>query len=115
MLLQSAPLVRWLVAEAYERMGRPDSAAVYFERAIAAPAADWLSLENVPNGRLAVSFGHRRLALLYARMGRLEEARRHLELFAAAFTRPDPGMAPLIAEVRAAIAGAEGMAKASRR
>ena len=54
---------------------------------------------------------HRRLVLLYARTGRLEEARRHWEVFSATFTRPDPEMLPLVAEARAPLASAEGMAK----
>ncbi|HET9253432.1 MAG TPA: protein kinase, partial [Candidatus Eisenbacteria bacterium] len=33
-IFRSAHLPRWLVAEAYERLGQPDSAAAYFERAI---------------------------------------------------------------------------------
>ncbi|TMQ68732.1 MAG: tetratricopeptide repeat protein, partial [Candidatus Eisenbacteria bacterium] len=111
-LFDSAPLVRWLVAEAYERLDRPDSAAAYFERAIAPPP---LGGSNFPHSRMAFSFGHRRLVLLYARMGRLQEARRHWEVFSATFTRPDPEMAPLVEEARAALASAEAMAKSARR
>src|SRR5262249_1484661 len=68
--VQSAPLVRWLVAEAYERMDRPDSAAAYFERAIAVVPEGGTDFAQT---RMASSFAHRRLVLLYARMGRLEE------------------------------------------
>src|SRR5262249_8063175 len=109
---QSAPLVRWLVAEAYERLDRPDSAAAYFERAIAAPlegGTDFLQ------PRLASSFGHRRFALLYARMGRSEEARLPWKMFAEAFTRPDPVMKPLLEEARAALASAEATTRPARR
>ncbi len=111
-LFDSAPLVRWLVAEALERLDRPDSAAAYFERAIAPPPAGG---SNFPHSRMAFSFGHRRLVLLYARMGRLEEARRHWEIFSATFTRPDPEMAPLVEEARAVLASAEAMGKSARR
>ena len=100
------------MAEAYERLDRPDSAAAYFERAIAPPP---LGCSNFPHSRMAFSFGHRRLVLLYARMGRLQEARRHWEVFSATFTRPDPEMAPLVEEARAALASAEAMAKSARR
>jgi tetratricopeptide (TPR) repeat protein len=110
--VQSAPLVRWLVAEAYERLDRPDSAAAYFERAIAPVPEGGTDFSQV---RMASSFAHRRLVLLYARMGRLEEARRHWEIFSATFTRPDPEMKPLFEEARAALANAEGMAKSARR
>ena len=104
--------MRWLAAEAYERLGRPDSAAAYFERAIAPPP---LSGSTWIHGRMAYSFGHRRLVLLYARMGRLEEARRHWEIFSETFTRPDPEMVPLVDEARAALANAESMARSARR
>ena len=111
-LMQSAPMVRWLVAEAYERLDRPDSAAAYFERAIAPPP---LGGTDFTHSRMAFSYGHRRLVLLYARMGRHEEARRHWETFSRTFTRPDPEVAPLVEEARAALASAEGMARSARR
>jgi tetratricopeptide (TPR) repeat protein len=103
-LLQSAPLMRWMVAEAYDRLGFPDSAAVYFDRAIAPPlrgGTDFLA------PRMAFSFGHQRLVLLYARMGRLQEARRHWEIFQQTFTAPDPELLPMIEEARQALATAE--------
>ena len=111
-LIQSPPIMRWLVAEAYERLDRPDSAAAYFERAIASPPVGGT---NWSDSRMAFSFGHRRLVLLYARMGRLQEARRHWEIFSSTFTRPDAEMRPLVEEARAALASAEGMAKSARR
>jgi len=111
-LIQSAPLVRWLVAEAYEQLDRPDSAAAHFERAIA-PAP--LGGREFTHSRMAFSYGHRRLVLLYARMGRLEEARRHWEIFSSTFTRPDHEMAPLVEEARAALARAEAVAMSSKR
>ena len=104
-------LKRWLVAEAYEGLGQPDSAAAYFELAIS-PLGDPGALRDA---RIAYSFAHRRLVLLCARMGRLEEARRHWEIFSSTFTRPDPEMRPLIEEARAALASAEAMARGQRR
>jgi tetratricopeptide (TPR) repeat protein len=103
-LLQSAPLVRWMVAEAYDRLGPPDSAAVYFEGALAA-----LPLGGTDRilPRMAFSFGHQRLVLLYARMGRLREARQHWEIFQQTFTAPDPELLPMIEEARQALAKAE--------
>jgi tetratricopeptide (TPR) repeat protein len=111
-LIESAPLLRWLVAEAYDQLDRPDSAAAYFERAIAPPPEGGTNLTHT---RTAFSYAHRRLVLLYARMGRLEEARRHWEIFSATFARPDPEMRPLIEEARAALASAEGMSRSARR
>jgi tetratricopeptide (TPR) repeat protein len=110
-VFEAAPLVRWLAAEAYEQMDRPDSAAAYFERAIAPPPIGGSDLNM---GRLAFFPGHRRLVLLYARMGRLEDARRHWKIFSETCTRPDPEMKPLIEEARAALANAEAVARSSR-
>jgi eukaryotic-like serine/threonine-protein kinase len=104
-------LKRWLVAEAYQGLGRPDSAAAYFELAMS-PIGDAGALRDA---RIAFSYAHRRLVLLYARMGRLEEARRHQEILAATFTRPDPEMLPLIEEARTALASAEAMTGKHRR
>jgi len=105
--VQSAPMIRWLVAEAYDRLGAPDSAAAYFERAIAPVPEGGTDFAQV---RMAHSFAHRRLAHLYARMGRPEEARRHWESFSEAFTRPDPEMRMLVAEPPSGLASTEGMA-----
>jgi len=103
-LLQSAPLMRWMVAEAYDRLGLPDSAVTYFERAIAPPLRGGTDF-SAP--RMAFSFGHQRLVLLYARMGRLQEARQHWEIFQQTFTDPDPELHPMIDEARQALAKAE--------
>jgi tetratricopeptide (TPR) repeat protein len=111
LLVSNRALKRWLVAEAYEGLGRPDSAAAYFELAIS-PIGNPGTLRDA---RIAYSYAHRRLVLLYARMGRLEEARRHWEIFSATFTRPDPEMLPLVEEARAVLAGAEAMAGGQRR
>ena len=71
---------------------------------------------GTPNPRgIALPFAHRRLVLLYARMGRLEDARRHWQIFTATVRTPDPELEPLIAEARAALMSAEGMAKSARR
>jgi hypothetical protein len=111
-VMQSAPLVRWLVAEAYERLDRPDSAAAYFERATAPVPEGGTDFTHI---RMASSFGHRRLALLYTRLGRREDARRHWEIFSTTFTHPDPEMKLLVEEARAALASAEGIARTARR
>jgi len=48
-------------------------------------------------------------------MRRPAEARRHWQIFSAAFTHPDPEMKPLVEEARAALANAEEMAGTARR
>jgi hypothetical protein len=69
---------------------------------------------NVTQPRTAFSFGQRRLALLYARMGRLEEAKRHWEIFSETFTHPDPEMQTLAQESRAALMSSKGMTGSTR-
>jgi hypothetical protein len=97
-------LSRWLVAEAHERTGAPDSAVAMFER-----IASWQGFAvGEPRMRgLAESFAHQRLVLLYARMGRLDDARRHWKIFSETFTQPDPEVAHLIDEARSALEAAE--------
>ena len=99
--------VRWFLADVFERLGQPDSAAVVLERVVSDPAP-WEFGTVAP-------FAHRRLVLLYARMGRLEDARRHWQIFSETVRTPDPEIQPLIAEARAALVSAEGMAKSARR
>jgi hypothetical protein len=53
------------------------------------------------------SFAHHRLVLLYSKMGRVDDARRHWEIFEKTFTNPDPKLAPMVEEAREALAAAE--------
>jgi len=99
--------IRWFLADVFERLGHPDSAAVVLERVVSDPAP-W-------EFGTAVPFAHRRLVLLYARMGRLEDAKRHWQIFSEAVRTPDPEIQPLIAEARGALASAEGIAKSAKR
>jgi hypothetical protein len=59
------------------------------------------------NRGLTHSFAHQRLVLLYARLGQLDEARRHWRVFSETFTTPDPELVHLVDEARAALASAE--------
>ena len=104
--------MRWLIGEAWERLGRPDSAAAYLELALSAERMFWD--ERLPI-RMVSPWAHCRLVLLYARMGRIEDARRHWEILRETVRTPDPEIQPLIAEARAALASAEGMARSARR
>ena len=104
--------MRWLVGDAWERLGRPDSAAVYFELVLSTDRTEW---ERRLPLRMVSSFAHRRLVLLYARMGRLEDARRHWQILTETVRDPDPAFRPMIEEARLALAAAEGMAGSSRR
>jgi len=96
------PPVRWLVAEAYEHIGPPDSAAAAFERVLEPPESQGI-VTFVP-------YAHQRLVMIYARMGRREDAERHWREFSTAFTNPDPEVRHLLDKARAAIMGLRGMA-----
>ena len=104
--------MRWLMGEAWERLRRPDSAAAYLELALSPERMPWDERWSL---RMISSFAHRRLVLLYARMGRIEDARRHWQILNQTVRTPDPELQPLIAEAHAALVSGEGMAKSARR
>jgi serine/threonine-protein kinase len=97
-------LTRWTIADAYTHLGRPDSAIGYLE-----DLANWRRYAEVETRLrgLTHSFAHQRLVVLYARTGRLEDARRHWKIFSETFTNPDPEVRHLIGEARDALAEAE--------
>ena len=98
----------WLVAEAFEKLGMPDSAATYYERAL----DSWGNMEyQIPARALASSFAHQRLVVLYAQLGRIEDARHHWKAFDAVFILPDPELRPLVGEARAALGTGEGTSR----
>ncbi|MFQ5601237.1 MAG: tol-pal system YbgF family protein, partial [Candidatus Krumholzibacteriia bacterium] len=97
--------IRWLVAEAYQRLGRLGEAAQHFELVLSPTSLgneELLYLRGIP-----FSFAHQRLVLLYSRMGRLEDARRHWQIFQETFSNPDPELVPMIEEAREAITALE--------
>jgi len=104
--------LRWLAAKAFEKLGHADSAAAYLEMVLSPLGR--VDQEYLTRG-IAFSFAHRQLVLLYARLGRLEDARRHWEILSASFTRPDLELKPLIEETRAALASAEAMDRSARQ
>src|SRR5262249_35355260 len=66
--------VRWSLADIFEHTGQPDSAAAVLERITSDPGP---AREEWHARGILLPFAHRRLVLLYARMGRLADARRH--------------------------------------
>jgi hypothetical protein len=95
-------LARWLVAMAYERLGRLDSAAAVFESFTSPPEVlrgqrDW----NVHQGLVAYSFAHFRLGRLYTQLGKKDEAKEHHATFLTTFTEPDPEHEWMVVEARA--------------
>jgi tetratricopeptide (TPR) repeat protein len=92
---------RWLVADAYEHLNRPDSAAGYFELLVRPVRMH--PNEQLTRG-LVYSFAQRRLALLYTRMRLPALAREHWLAFLGSFTNPDPDFVSLVEEARVAVA-----------
>ncbi|HYM80996.1 MAG TPA: protein kinase [Candidatus Limnocylindria bacterium] len=103
---------RWLVADAFEALGNADSAAHYLELLAEEPHR---SPDDVVFRAIAHSLAHQRLSMLYARLGRTEDAARHLRIFSSTFTRPDPDLLPLVAEARNAVASAVAMKRGQLR
>ncbi len=99
-----AQAAQWSLAAAYERQGQLDSAAAQLER-----LAAWQGSRGGGGSMrgLTHSFAHQRLILLYARLGRIEDARRYWQVFSTTFTQPDPEMQHIVDEARAALAEAE--------
>jgi len=97
--------IRWLVAESYEHLNDDPEAARYFELTLSPTDLGWE--EELFRRGLHCSFAHQRLVLLYSKMGRVEDARRHWEIFEKTFTRPDPELVPMIEEARQALVEAE--------
>jgi serine/threonine protein kinase len=104
--------LRWLLARSFESLGRPDSAAYSFEMVLSPLGR--VDQEYFTRG-IAFAFAHARLVLLYTRLGRLDDARRHWRILSETAAHPDPAVQPLIAEAHAALASAEGVARSARR
>lgn len=100
-------LVRWTLADAFEALGQTDSAATVLERVVTDPGP-WL--EELHTRGIMLPFAHRRLALLYSRMGRVEDAERHWSMFRETMRTPDPEIVPLIEEARSAVESARALA-----
>jgi tetratricopeptide (TPR) repeat protein len=90
-------LRRWLVADAYERLGKLDSAATFFEQVATSYRLSWM--EHLPKG-LASTFAHRRLARIYTRLREPAMARQHWASFLEMFSDPDPDVTWMVKEAR---------------
>ena len=84
---------RWLVADAYEQDGRLDSAAAYFELALAPTR---LPFSHLALRGMVHPFAQRRLAILYEKMRRPDDAGRQWKALADDFITPDPDLKTLL-------------------
>jgi serine/threonine-protein kinase len=101
-LILSTPRIprQWLIAEAYRWLGRPDSAAAYFER-----IAELKGAQTDIRYRASVyPFVHRRLAQVCTELGETSRAADHWTAFLDVFTDPDPELEFMVAEAREALA-----------
>jgi serine/threonine-protein kinase len=103
--------MQWLIADAHEGLGQPDSAATALESMV----SRWRCDDGQVERGIWYSFAQRRLVLLYARMGHVADARKHWDVFARTFTHPDPDLIPQVEEARTALASAEGVSRSARR
>jgi tetratricopeptide (TPR) repeat protein len=100
-VMGSNALQRWVVADAYERLGLVDSAVAYFELLVRPTRLHFRQGEHTG---FFHSFALRRLALLHGRQGRRAVSRHYWLQFVAVFTDPDPPLRPLLLEAQAALA-----------
>ncbi len=97
---------RWLVADAFEHLGQPDSSLVYLGLILEPPAhPPQVMMER----GLSEPFVRRRMVALLAGSGRTAEARRQWMILAGTATRPDPSMVSLLDETRSRLQAAEAM------
>jgi serine/threonine-protein kinase len=96
--------VRWITARSFQALGQLDSAAYFYERVVA-PSPLWG--QELERAGIPQSFARQHLVVLYSQMGRLDDARRHWKIFSETFTQPDPEVAHLVEEARAALEAAE--------
>jgi tetratricopeptide (TPR) repeat protein len=89
----SAMAVRWLLGDAYQRLGRADSAAAMYERVLDPRRTPFshLGLRG-----LVYSFANRRLALVSEGLNRPAAAAAHWKAFRSAFATPDPELRAML-------------------
>jgi tetratricopeptide (TPR) repeat protein len=97
---------RWLIADAFEKLGQPDSVATYLQLILEPPA---YGNPDVFQRGLWEPFVRSRLVDLYASMGRMPEALREWDALATTCPRPDPDLAARLDETRARLQAARAM------
>src|SRR5207244_5556646 len=106
------PPARWVVADAYDHLGRRDSAIVWLQRLLDPPRYSPALLTNSGHWE---PFARIRLVGLYAHAGRLGEAQHDWERLSATTTRPDPQMLAMLEETRGQLQAARAMGTGPKR
>lgn len=97
-------LVLLMLARAHEATDDLESAVGFYEKLGSPP--EIARRYDLYGAGLSYSFAHQRLVVLYAALGRIEDAERHWEAFSTSFTNPDPELVSLIDEAREALEAA---------
>jgi tetratricopeptide (TPR) repeat protein len=97
---------RWLIADAFGKLGRPDSVAAYLQLILEPPAYE---TPHVFWRGLWEPFVRCRLVDVYASMGRLADARREWDAVSSTCTRPDPELVAMLDATRARLQDSQGM------
>jgi hypothetical protein len=100
-------LAEWTVADAFDKLGMADSAAVHFDR-LANPVGDQSFWTALAWRGFTHSFAHRRAALLYGHLGHRNKAIERWRVFLDDFTDPDPEYEWMVEDARAELARLEG-------
>ena len=98
---ECAPCLPFNLARAFDAAGKPDSAAVMFERYLSTPY--WLKTDaEMDPVRLPAI--HERLGQLYESMGNTEKAVEHYRAFIELWKNADPELQPRVADARKRLA-----------
>jgi tetratricopeptide (TPR) repeat protein len=95
------PCLSFNLARAYDAAGKPDSAAIYFERYLATPS--WYKLEPEMDP-VRVPAIRERLGQLYEAMGKTDKAVEQYRAFIELWKRADPELQPRVAGTRKRLA-----------
>ena len=98
---ECAPCLPFNLARAFDAAGKPDSAAVMFERYLSTPYWSKTDAEMDPVRLPAI---HERLGQLYESMGNTEKAIEHFRAFIALWKNADPELQPRVADARTRLA-----------
>jgi tetratricopeptide (TPR) repeat protein len=98
---ECAPCLPFDLARAYDAAGRPDSAAIMFERYLSTPYAFKVDVEMDPMRLPAI---RERLGQLYEQMGNMPKAIENYRAFIELWKNADPELQPRVADAKRRLA-----------
>jgi tetratricopeptide (TPR) repeat protein len=98
---ECAPCLPFELARAYDAAGKPDSAALFFEKYLATPYWDKMSVQMDP---VRVPAIRERLGQLYESMGKTDKAVENYRAFIELWKNADPELQPRVADARKRLA-----------